>query len=89
MEMFLFCSGQVTTKELLVTTLEKCCSCILFLFLLWAGYHGGIIGHNTRKVLSLFFVLVLVLVLGKSQVIALRGSYSNDCRRKQIKWSLV
>jgi hypothetical protein len=49
----------------------------LFLFLFRAGYHGGIIGHNTRKVLFLSFVLALVL--GRSQVIALRGSYNDDC----------
>jgi hypothetical protein len=43
------------------------------LVLFQAGYHGGIIGHNTRKAL---FVL-LILVPGRSQVISLRKSYSN------------
>jgi hypothetical protein len=28
------------------------------LVLFWAGYHGGIIGHNTRKVLFLFLFFV-------------------------------
>jgi hypothetical protein len=49
----------------------------LLLFLFRVGYHGEIIGHNTRKALFLF--LNLVLVPGRSQVIALRGSYSDDC----------
>jgi hypothetical protein len=54
---------------------------LLFLLLFFAGYHGGIFGHNTRKVLF----LILVLVPGKSPVIALRRSYSDGCRRKQIR----
>jgi hypothetical protein len=45
------------------------------LVLFRAGYHGGIIGHNTRKVLS----FLVILVLGKSRVIAPRKSYSDDC----------
>jgi hypothetical protein len=36
---------------------------------------------------AIFFVIALVL--GRSQVIALRGSYSDGCKRKQIRWSLV
>jgi hypothetical protein len=57
MEMFLFCSRKVTTKESSVTTLEKCCSCSYF-----CSCYGQVIviGHNTRKVLFLFLILVLV-----------------------------
>jgi hypothetical protein len=40
-------------------------------------------------VLILILVLDIVLVLGSSKVIALRGSYSDGCRRKQMRWSLV
>jgi len=50
-------------------------SCFLFLFRV--GYRGGIIGHNNRKMFFLSFVLALVL--GRSQVIALRGRYNDDC----------
>jgi hypothetical protein len=58
----------------------------MFLSLFQAGYHGEIIGNNTTKVLSLFFVLILVLVLvpGRSQMIALRGSYSDGCRKETL-----
>jgi hypothetical protein len=41
------------------------------------AYHGGIIGHNTRKALSV--LLILVLVPRRSQVIALRKSYNDGC----------
>jgi hypothetical protein len=34
-------------------------------------------------------LLFLFLVMGKSQVIALRGSYNVDCRRQQFRWSLA
>jgi hypothetical protein len=34
-------------------------------------------------------MLFLFLVLGRSQVIALRGSYNDGCRRKQFRWSLA
>jgi hypothetical protein len=34
-------------------------------------------------------LLFLFLVPGRSQVIALRGSYNDDCRRKHIRWSLA
>jgi hypothetical protein len=35
------------------------------------------------------FSLVVALVAGKSQVIALRGSYNAGCRRQHIRWSLA
>jgi hypothetical protein len=47
------------------------------LFLFWVGYHGGIIGHNTRKLL--FVLLTLVLVPGRSHVIASRKRYNDNC----------
>jgi hypothetical protein len=46
-----------------------------------AGYHGGITGHNTRKVLF----MLLILVPSRSQVISLRRSNSDGCRRQQIR----
>jgi hypothetical protein len=39
------------------------------------GYHGDIV--------------VLVSCSGRSQVIALRGSYNDGCRRQQFRWSLA
>ena len=42
------------------------------LVLFRADYCGGIIGNNTTKLLFLF--IIRVLVLGRSQVIALRGN---------------
>jgi hypothetical protein len=42
-------------------------------------FHGGYHGY----------VVVLVSCLGKSQVIALRGSYNDRCRRQLIRWSLA
>jgi hypothetical protein len=38
------------------------------LVLFQAGYHGGIIGHNTRKVLFLFLVLVFLFCSCSRQV---------------------
>jgi hypothetical protein len=35
------------------------------------------------------FLVVVTLVPGRSQVIALRGSYNDGCRRQQIRWSLA
>jgi hypothetical protein len=34
-------------------------------------------------------LLVVDLVSGKSQVIALRGRYNDGCRRQHIRWSLA
>jgi hypothetical protein len=45
-------------EELLVATLFF--SCLLFWLLFRASYRGGMISHNTRKVLFLSFVLSLV-----------------------------
>jgi hypothetical protein len=61
------------------------------LVLFRAGYHGGIIGHNTRKVLC----VLLINVPGRSHVIAPRNSYSDDytcscsysCSRKLTGYS--
>jgi hypothetical protein len=47
------------------------------MFLFWEGYRGGIIGHKTRKFVFLCFVLALLP--RSSQVIALRGRYTDDC----------
>jgi hypothetical protein len=86
---------------MVVTTLEKSYSCILFLFLFRASYHGGMICNNTGKVLFLFPIFfnscsyfliirilflttiffVIVLVPGRSWVVALRESYSDSCKR--------
>jgi hypothetical protein len=59
----------------------------LVLFLFRACYYGGMIGHNTGRVLFLF--LFLLLFQAGSQVIAMRGSYSDDCKWKHVRWSLV
>jgi hypothetical protein len=55
------------------------------LVLFRAGYRGGMIGHNTRKVLLLFLFLSLFFVPSRSQVIALKGSYGDSCRRQQVR----
>jgi hypothetical protein len=39
--------------------------------------------------LSAIFFLIVTLVSGRSQVIDLRGSYNDSCRRQQFRWSLV
>jgi hypothetical protein len=58
------------------------------LVLFRAGYRGGMIGNNTGEVLFLFLLcscsflilfIVLTLVPGRSQALALRKSYSDDC----------
>jgi hypothetical protein len=43
------------------------------------------------RMLFLFaiFSLLVALVPGMSQVIALRGSYNDGCRRQQFRWSLA
>jgi hypothetical protein len=43
---------------------------------------------NSMEV-TMEMLLFLFLVLGRSQVIALRGSYNDGCRRQQFRWSLV
>jgi hypothetical protein len=44
---------------------------------------------TTKYCFCLLFSLVVALVPGRSQVIALRWSYNYGCRRKHIRWSLV
>ena len=58
----------------------------MILFMFQVGYLGGMIGKNTGEVLFLF--LIVIFVLGRSYVISLRGSYTDDfscpcsCSRK-------
>jgi hypothetical protein len=42
-----------------------------------------------KNIICLLFSLVVALVPGRSQVIALRGSYNDGCRRQHIRWSLA
>jgi hypothetical protein len=53
----------------------------IFLFLFLLPYH--------KNIVLVYYFFVIVLVPGMSQVISLRGRYSDGCRRQQIRWSLV
>jgi hypothetical protein len=55
---------------------------VVLVFLFRVGYHGGMIGPNTRRLLFPFSyscIFILALVPSRSQVIALRRSYCDNC----------
>jgi hypothetical protein len=39
--------------------------------------------------MTIILVIVIVIVLGKSQVIYMRGSYSDGCRWQHVRWCLA